>query len=116
MSGPAPADARYSLVLSVTTRRQITYRVTRLRRSFGLNEHDREDLEQEALTSFLPLCEKRGIGIILGGPYNSGILATGARPGAYYNYTEAPADIFDVASVTDDALDVSATIADLYTE
>ena len=52
-------------------------------------------LEQEALTSFLPLCEKRGIGIILGGPYNSGILATGARPGAYYNYTEAPADIMD---------------------
>ena len=35
-------------------------------------------LEQEALTSFLPLCTERGIGIVLGGPYNSGIL--GARP------------------------------------
>lgn len=47
-------------------------------------------LEQEALTSFLPLCETRGIGIVIGGPYNSGILATGARPGAYYNYDPAP--------------------------
>jgi D-threo-aldose 1-dehydrogenase len=52
-------------------------------------------LEQEALTSFLPLCEARGIGIILGGPYNSGILATGPRQGAYYNYELAPQDILD---------------------
>ena len=37
-------------------------------------------LEQEALATFLPLCEARGIGIVIGGPYNSGILATGARP------------------------------------
>ncbi|MGR3662569.1 MAG: aldo/keto reductase [Paracoccaceae bacterium] len=50
-------------------------------------------LEQEALTSFLPLCTERGIGIVLGGPYNSGILATGAREGAFYNYDPAPADI-----------------------
>lgn len=55
-------------------------------------------LEQEALDSFLPLCEKRGIGIVLGGPYNSGILATGARPGAYYNYDAAPQDILDRVS------------------
>jgi D-threo-aldose 1-dehydrogenase len=47
-------------------------------------------LEQEALESFLPLCEKRGIGIVIGGAYNSGILATGAKPGAYYNYDPAP--------------------------
>ncbi|WEX09488.1 aldo/keto reductase [Chelativorans sp. AA-79] len=52
-------------------------------------------LEQEALDTFLPLCEQRGIGIILGGPYNSGILATGAVPGAYYNYSEAPQEILD---------------------
>ena len=52
-------------------------------------------LEQEALDSFLPLCEKRGIGIVLGGPYNSGILATGPKPGAFYNYTEAPKEILD---------------------
>ena len=47
-------------------------------------------LEQEALDTFLPLCEKRDVGIILGGPYNSGILATGAVKGAKYNYEDAP--------------------------
>ena len=34
-------------------------------------------LEQEALTSFLPLCVEKGIGVVVGGPFNSGILATG---------------------------------------
>lgn len=52
-------------------------------------------LEQEALESFLPLCERRGIGIVLGGPYNSGLLATGPRPGAFYNYEPAPQAILD---------------------
>jgi D-threo-aldose 1-dehydrogenase len=53
-------------------------------------------LEQEApLNSFLPLCEKRGIGIVLGGPYNSGILATGAVAGAKYNYSPAPRAVMD---------------------
>ena len=50
-------------------------------------------LEQEALNSFLPLAETRGIGVVIGGPYNSGILATGPRPGAFYNYDPAPEDI-----------------------
>lgn len=52
-------------------------------------------LEQEALTSFLPLCEARGIGIVLGGPFNSGILATGPKPGAFYNYDPAPPEILE---------------------
>ncbi|MFK7874324.1 MAG: aldo/keto reductase [Paracoccaceae bacterium] len=52
-------------------------------------------LEQTALDSFLPLCEQRGIGIVTGGPYNSGILATGAKPGAFYNYDPAPQPILD---------------------
>ena len=52
-------------------------------------------LEQKALDSFLPLCEARGIGIITGGPYNSGILATGAKPGSFYNYDPAPQGIID---------------------
>ncbi len=50
-------------------------------------------LEQESLDSFLPLCEARGIGIVIGGPYNSGILATGPREGAFYNYDPAPKEI-----------------------
>jgi len=52
-------------------------------------------LEHEALESFLPLCEEKGIGLVIGGAYNSGILATGAKPGAFYNYDPAPQDILD---------------------
>ncbi|MEP3033329.1 MAG: aldo/keto reductase [Pseudoruegeria sp.] len=52
-------------------------------------------LEQEPLDSFLPLCEQRDVGIILGGPYNSGILATGAIEGARYDYAPAPKDIME---------------------
>jgi D-threo-aldose 1-dehydrogenase len=52
-------------------------------------------LEQESLATFLPLCEQRGIGIILGGPYNSGILASGAVKDAWFNYAPAPDEILD---------------------
>ena len=52
-------------------------------------------LEQEPLETFLPLCVKRDVGIILGGPYNSGILATGAIEGARYNYAPASQAILD---------------------
>ncbi len=50
-------------------------------------------LEQESLNTFLPLCVERDIGIIIGGPLNTGILATGAVEGAYYNYAPAPPEI-----------------------
>ncbi len=46
-------------------------------------------LEQQSIKSFLPLCERRGIGIVLGGPYNSGILASGAVKGAWFDYAPA---------------------------
>ena len=52
-------------------------------------------LEQEALDTFLPRCVARDVGIILGGPYNSGILATGAVEGARFNYEPAPAHIVE---------------------
>lgn len=52
-------------------------------------------LEQQALDSFLPLCEDRGVGIVVGGPYNSGILATGPKPGAMYNYEAAPESVIE---------------------
>jgi D-threo-aldose 1-dehydrogenase len=59
-------------------------------------------LEQKALDSFLPLCEARGIGIITGGPYNSGILATGAKPGSFYNYDLASQAIIDRVNAIED--------------
>ena len=52
-------------------------------------------LEQEALNEFLPLCEERDVAVMVGGGFNSGILATGAVEGAKYNYAPAPADILD---------------------
>ena len=52
-------------------------------------------LEHTALDDLLPLCVQKGIGILTAGPYNSGILATGAVPGAKYNYRDAPAEIMD---------------------
>ena len=52
-------------------------------------------LEQTALDTFLPRCLARGVGIIIGGPFNSGILATGAVPGARYDYHPAPPAILD---------------------
>ncbi len=61
-------------------------------------------LEQEPVREFLPFCRDRGIGVIIGGPFNSGILATGAVDGARYNYLPAPDAILDrvrrIAAVT----------------
>jgi D-threo-aldose 1-dehydrogenase len=48
-------------------------------------------LDHSALDRFLPDCERRGISVLMAAPFNSGILATGARPGATYFYTEADA-------------------------
>ena len=42
--------------------------------------------EQPVLDEEFPLCEKRGVGVVIGGVFASGILATGAVPGAKYNY------------------------------
>ena len=49
-------------------------------------------LEQGALASLLPACEARGVSVLIGGPYNSGILATGVgiAGGACYDYARAP--------------------------
>lgn len=55
-------------------------------------------LEQEALDKFLPLCEERGAAVVVGGGFNSGILATGAIDGAKYNYAPAPAEILQKVS------------------
>ena len=50
-------------------------------------------LEQGALPEFLPLALEKKIAVMLAGVFNSGILATGARPGAFYNYKPAPPEI-----------------------
>ncbi len=52
-------------------------------------------IDHTGLKELLPLCVEKRIGIIIGGPYNSGILATGARPGAKFNYADAPAEVME---------------------
>ncbi|CAD5252944.1 Pyridoxal 4-dehydrogenase [Bosea sp. 62] len=47
-------------------------------------------LEQPGLATFMPLAQQKGIGLMLGGVFNSGILATGPVAGARYNYQPAP--------------------------
>ncbi|HSE73145.1 MAG TPA: aldo/keto reductase, partial [Dongiaceae bacterium] len=50
-------------------------------------------LEQGALDSFFPECRKRGTSIIIGGPFNSGLLARVGQPSATYNYGAVPPEI-----------------------
>jgi D-threo-aldose 1-dehydrogenase len=54
-------------------------------------------LEQTALETFLPLCGARGCSIILGGPFNSGILVEGVNGdrAPHYNYEPAPPHIVE---------------------
>ena len=50
--------------------------------------------DQSALGTLLPECARRGVAIVLGGPFNSGILASGSSPRdgsrPYFNYAPAP--------------------------
>jgi D-threo-aldose 1-dehydrogenase len=50
-------------------------------------------LDLTALPVALPLCLERKVSIIIGGPYNSGILATGAVAGATFNYVPAGPEV-----------------------
>jgi D-threo-aldose 1-dehydrogenase len=54
-------------------------------------------LEQEALNDLFPRCQAAGTAIVVGGPYNSGILAVGTKSGAslYYDYAPAPPAVID---------------------
>ena len=54
-------------------------------------------LDQVALKELLPVCLERGIAVIAAGVYNSGILAD-PKPGAHYNYVEAPQELIARAS------------------
>ena len=46
-------------------------------------------LDQSGLDGLFPACAARGVSIVAAGPFNSGILATGARDGAKFFYADA---------------------------
>lgn len=49
-------------------------------------------LDQSAQDELFPLCEERGTGVVVGGVFNSGILADPV-PGARFDYTKADAEM-----------------------
>jgi D-threo-aldose 1-dehydrogenase len=54
-------------------------------------------LEQHPLDDLFPRCQAAGAAIVVGGPYNSGILAVGTKSGAplYYDYEPAPQAVIE---------------------
>ena len=55
-------------------------------------------LEQEPLEAFLPKCLEHNASIIIGGPYNSGLLAQTERRFATYDYKPSPDDLWEKAN------------------
>jgi D-threo-aldose 1-dehydrogenase len=54
-------------------------------------------LDQRALAELLPTCAARGAAVVVGGVFNSGLLAD-PRPGATFDYAPAPAELVDRAA------------------
>lgn len=52
-------------------------------------------MEQDVLREEFPACERAGVGIVVGGVFNSGITATGPTPGAKYNYEDATPEVME---------------------
>ena len=51
-------------------------------------------LEQPAAAELIPECRERGIGVVVAGAFNSGLLSTSTPgPDARYEYGDAPADV-----------------------
>ncbi len=70
-------------------------------------------LDREAEGGLLDACAQHGTSLVLGGIFNSGILATGPKPGAWFNYAPASQDILDQAGeLATKASDVSLTLAE----
>ena len=53
-------------------------------------------LDQQALPELLPLCQTRGIPVLIGGVMNTGVLAD-PRAGSHYDYGPAPAEVVERA-------------------
>jgi D-threo-aldose 1-dehydrogenase len=54
-------------------------------------------MDREAEKELLDVCTQQGTSLVLGGILNSGILATGPKPGAWFNYAPAPDHIMQQA-------------------
>ena len=59
-------------------------------------------MDREAEEELLDVCARQGTSLVLGGILNSGILATGPKPGAWFNYAPAPDHILKQAGALQD--------------
>lgn len=50
-------------------------------------------LDRSAVDELLPLCRQKGTSLVVGGVFNSGILATGPVPGSHFDYLPADDDV-----------------------
>jgi D-threo-aldose 1-dehydrogenase len=50
-------------------------------------------LDRSAVAELLPLCRQKGTSLVVGGVFNSGILATGPVPGSHFDYMPADDDV-----------------------
>ena len=62
-------------------------------------------IDHSAVPELLPVCQEKGISIILGGPFNSGILASDLKRGAKFNYRDASEEILNKARAVKDVCD-----------
>jgi D-threo-aldose 1-dehydrogenase len=72
-------------------------------------------LDRQAELALLPECERRGVGVIVGAPFNTGILAKG-RGGKFNHHAEAPPEVLarvDAMAAACDAHGVSLMAAAL---
>lgn len=63
-------------------------------------------LEQSSLDQFFPACAARGVAVMIGGPYNSGILAAGTRGAAHYDYGAVPPAVMERVAALERVCDV----------
>ena len=56
-------------------------------------------IEQAPLDTLFPLCVERDVRLVIGGPYNSGILATGVAAAGHYDYGSAPAAVLEIVAM-----------------
>ena len=59
-------------------------------------------LDRSAEAELVPLCRDRGTSLVLGGIFNSGILATGPVPGAHFDYAPASPEVMARAQILQD--------------
>ncbi len=62
-------------------------------------------LDRRGAVSLLPMCAERGVDVVVGGVFNSGLLAR-PEPGAMFDYASAPPELVATARALRDVCDV----------